>query len=148
MVAAGTPAEVELTELVTSRTAKSGDHFGVRLAEDLVLNGVVLVRAGALGQGEVIDAAPGSLAGRPGKLILAARWVEAPGLHLPLRSFHLAGTGHDSSKTVAAVAAAPYVGILALGVQGGNIDYRPGTRATAKVAANTLIAPLDNHTSP
>jgi len=125
---------------VSSRSIKGGARFGIRLAHDLQLNGVVLMNAGAPGLGEVIDAAPGGIAGRPGKLVLAARFVESGPIHLPLRSFKLAGSGHDESKTAMALTMTPYVGLLALGIQGGNIDFPAGTRAVAKVAADTFIA--------
>jgi hypothetical protein len=132
--------EIELTQLVSSRTAKSGDHFTLKLAGDLVYNGVVLMRADAEGQGEVIDAAPAGLSGRPGKLILAARSLSLGDVRLPLHSFKLAGSGRDDSKTAMALTLVPYAGILAIGIHGGNIDYPAGTHALAKVAADTFIA--------
>ena len=143
MIASGTPVEVEITGAVSSKTATSGDHFQIRLAHDLVVDGVTLAPAGAAGRGEVIDAAAGGIAGRPGKLVLAARYVDFGAVHLPLRGFHVAGTGHDSSKAVANAAVVPYVGILAIAVQGGNIDYPTGTRAMAKVAADTVVQPIN-----
>ena len=140
MATAGTPVEIELTERVSSRTIKAGQTFGIRLARDLKSNGVVLVGAGAMGGGEVIDAAPGGLAGRPGKLVLAARFVDSGSIHLPLRSFRLAGTGRDDSKAAMALTMTPYVGLLAVGIHGGNIEFPAGTHAIARVAADTFIA--------
>ena len=141
VVPVGMPVEIELTQLVTSRTAREGDRFAIKLAQDLVVDGTIVAHAGATGMGEVVDAAPGSIGGRPGKLVLAARWVDGGAVRLPLRSFHLAGSGNDSSRsTLLAMTFTPYVGILALGIQGGNIDYPAGTRAMAKVAADTPIA--------
>jgi hypothetical protein len=147
-IPAGTPVEIELTQLVSSKAAKPGDHFSLKLARNLVYNGVIVMANGAQGQGEVVDAAPAGLAGRPGKLILAARWVELASVHLPLHSFKLSGSGRDDSKTAIALLALPYAGILAVGIHGGNIDYPAGTRALAKVAVDTFIAASPTSVSP
>ncbi len=141
LIPSGTLVEIELTRLVSSRLDREGEHFPLRLAADLQVDGVVVVAAGATGQGEVIDAAAGGIAGRPGKLVLAARSLDIGAVRLPLRSFRLAGAGRDDSKAIMAVMmASTAVGILAMGVQGGNIDFPAGTRAIAKVAADTFIA--------
>ena len=144
LVPAGTPVEVELTELVTSRRATSGDKYKLKLAADLTIDGRLVMAAGVAGRGEVIDAAPAGLAGRPGKLVLAARSLDAGAVHLPLHSFRLSGSGRDDSKATMVMMNTPYVGILAIFVHGGNIDYPPGTRAIAKVAADTFIAAPDS----
>jgi len=140
LIAAGTPIEIELTESVSSKVVKSGDRFGIKLATDLQFDGATILAAGAQGYGEVVDVAPGGLAGRPGKLILAARALTSGAVTLPLRSFKLAASGRDNSKIATTLMATPYAGVLALGIQGGNVDYPQGTRAIAKVAADTLIA--------
>jgi hypothetical protein len=103
-----------------------------------------LLPAGATGYGEVVDAAPGGLAGRPGKLVLAARSLATGGKTLPLRSFKLAAEGRDNSKAasdvlLAGAMAGPAVGLVAVLIQGGNIDYPAGLHAIAKVAADTVI---------
>jgi hypothetical protein len=134
--------EIELTEVVSSSNAKPDDRFAIRLARDVTFGGQMLIPKGAEGTGQVVDCAPAGLAGRPGKLILAARSIDYGPVHLPLRSFKLSGSGRDDSKTAIALTATPYVGILAIGIQGGNIDYPAGVRAIAKVAADTMIAPI------
>lgn len=140
VVAAGTLVEIELTQLLSSKAVTPGDRFGMRLVGDLDVSGVILMPAGTRGVGEVVDSAPAGLAGRPGKLILAARALDLGPIHLPLRSFRLSGTGRDNSKAVGLLSATPYIGILAMGMHGGNIDYPAGTHAVAKVAADTFIA--------
>ena len=137
LVLAGTPVEIEISESVTSRTAHPGDSYELKLARDLVMDGIVLVAAGAPGRGEVIDAGHGGIGGRPGKLILAARSIKAGDTRLPLRSFHMSGSGRDDSKTAGLVIAA--VGVVGFAMQGGDITFPLGTRASAKVAADTFI---------
>jgi hypothetical protein len=147
-VPAGTPVELEIAELVTSRRATSGDKYRIQLASDLVVDGHRLVAAGAPGRGEVIDAAPAGFAGRPGKLILAARALTVGSIIVPLRGFRVSGTGRDDSKAAMVAMNTPYVGLLAVFVHGGNIDYPPGVRAIAKVAADTFIPASDIPPTP
>jgi hypothetical protein len=147
-LAAGTAVEVELTETVSSKTAAEGSRFGIRLARDLQVDGQTVLLAGAVGYGEVIDAAAGGIAGRPGKLVLVARSLDAGAVHVPLRGFHLGASGRDSSKLAIGLTATPYVGILALAIPGGNVEYAAGTRVNAKVAADVSISPLGAPTPP
>jgi hypothetical protein len=141
-LAAGTPVEVELTQMVSSRVAVEGDRFTFRLVQDIQVDGRTVVAAGAQGDGEVIDVAAGGIAGRPGKLVLVARGLDAGALRIPLRGFHLGSSGRDSSKVAIGLSATPYVGILALAVPGGNVEYPAGVHVLAKVAADTVIPPL------
>ena len=143
LIPSGTPLEIELVEPVSSRTAHSDDMFDIRLAADLVVDGRKVLSAGARGRGQVVDTAPAGIAGRPGKLVLAARYLDQGPAHIPLRGFKLSGTGRDDSKTSMAVYLA--IGVVGLAAQGGNIDFPAGTRAMAKVAADTPV-PLPDTT--
>jgi len=139
-LAAATPVVIELAEEVSTKLQKRGDIFAIRLAEPIVVDGHPLIPAGVTGGGEVVDAAPGGLAGRPGKLILAARYLNYKGVRLPLRAFRLAGTGRDNVLLVDVASEA--VGILAVAIPGGNVDFPAGTRAVAKVASDTDLSVL------
>ena len=48
-LAAGVVVELELAQEVSTKTVKSGDHFAVRLATPVVVDGQVLAPAGASG---------------------------------------------------------------------------------------------------
>src|SRR6478672_2581342 len=56
-VPALTVVEIEIVDDVNSKTAHPGDHFALRLAEPLALNGRVVLPAGTSGVGEVVHAA-------------------------------------------------------------------------------------------
>lgn len=146
MVATGTLVVVELVDPLSSKSAKPEDKFNLRLAEPLVVNGVTLAPAGASGGGEVIDAAPPGLGGRPGKLVLAARYFVTGGVRVPLRAFKLAGGGKNYST--ASLVTSELVGPFGLAVTGGNVDYPAGTRATAKIAADTILPPSNESPAP
>jgi hypothetical protein len=133
-LAPGTVVSVELAELVSTRKQKIGDHFAVRLALPIIVDGKVVMPAGAAGFGEVIDVASGGIGGRPAKLVVAVRSVEFDGLTVRLHALRIGGGGQDNSHIATLATSVPYVGILAYAFPGGDLAYPPGTRADAKVA--------------
>jgi hypothetical protein len=131
---AGTVIQLEITQLVSSKTNKRGDKFTLRLAEPITVAGQVLVPAGTTGVGEVIDSGPPGMAGTPGKLVLAARYLDYQGQHIPIRSLKVGGAGKDHTRLATGVVIA--VGLPGLFITGGNIDVPAGTLADAKLAAD------------
>ena len=133
----GTVVEVELVSKLSSRDEHIGDKFDLKLAAPIIVDGAVIAPAGTLGKGEVVDVAAAGIAGHPGKLILAARYVEANGLRIPLRGFKLAGEGKDNTGAVMATDIA--IGLVSVLIPGGNISFPVGTIALAKVAADVPL---------
>jgi hypothetical protein len=145
-LAAGALVDIELIDAVSSRHQKPGDKFALRLAAPIMVDGKVLLPAGAAGFGEVIDADPPGFGGRPGKLVLAARYVEQGGVRVPLRAFKLGMAGKDNTNVSMAVGVA--IGIVGILVEGGDAEYPAGTRANAKVAADMTVAPASGSVPP
>ena len=130
----GTSIVVEITDLVSTRTAQRDDMFNLKLAEPVKLNGATVIPAGTPGKGQVVDAAKPGMGGKPGKLVLAARYLELDGQQIPIRGLTMDMTAKDNSG--AAIAATMAVGIFGLAVTGGNMEVQPGTRAHAKLGAD------------
>src|SRR5262245_21652023 len=63
-IPAGTVIAVEITEALSSRTSQMGQTFALRLAEPITINDEIVVPAGAVGGGEVIDAHRSGMGGR------------------------------------------------------------------------------------
>lgn len=136
VIPAGSTVIVELVDPVSSRSVKQGDFFPIRLAGPLVRDGQVLVPAGAVGQGQVVDAGRAGALGKPAKLVLAARYIKVDGARIELRAFRLGAAGRDNSNAIMAASFVPYVGMLALFAKGGEIDVPAGTLGQAKLAAD------------
>ncbi|HEV2366184.1 MAG TPA: hypothetical protein VGS12_18550 [Caulobacteraceae bacterium] len=147
-VAAGTMVTVELAEPVGTKTDHRGDHFFLRLAEPVVVDGRTMIAAGAYGAGEVIDAAPGGAFGRPAKLVLAARYIDVDGVRVRLDALRLGGEGRDHATTAVVASAVPYAGVLAILIPGGNVEYPAGTRASARIADDVVLPPDTPPPSP
>lgn len=130
----GTVVQVGTVESLSSRNARRGDTFKLRLHVPIMAGDITIVPAGTEGSGEVIHAQRASGGGKAGELLLAARHIDHNGVHFPLRGMKLARNGKDNS-TLSAVLAST-ISVLALAVKGGDIEIPAGSLATAKIAAD------------
>lgn len=144
-IPADTVVTLETTEPLTSATLKRGDKFGLRLAQALTVDGATMVPAGAVAVGEVVHAERSRSGGKPGELLLAARYIEHAGLRLPLRGFRIGAAGVDKSGKVAGLAV--LIGGFAMFVRGGEIEIPAFTQAAAKTAQAVDIADPAMHSS-
>jgi hypothetical protein len=103
-VPAGSVVLLELGEDLSSKTAKRGDTFAIRLARPIMLGDVVVVPAGTPGRGEVIEADTGRgkllRSFQPTKLVLAARYLELNGARIPLRALHMSAARLNGTDTL------------------------------------------------
>ncbi len=128
-----TPVEIEILTDINTRTAQRGALFPIRLAKAIQIDGVDSIAAGATGVGEIVHSAKARAAGKAGELILAARYIDADGTHIPLRSLHFGARGKDNRDIAFAVGAS--VGIVAFLISGGEVDVPAGTHAIALTSA-------------
>jgi hypothetical protein len=151
LVKAGAVIQVELTKAVSTKVQKPGDRFALRLSAPLVVNGRIVLRAGTTGVGQVIESASPGIGGKPGELVLAARYLTRRHGRVELQGLQLASAGHDNSRTAQVVGLAGFIaaplGYAGLAVKGGDVEFAPGTTATAKVA-NDIILPSLGAVSP
>lgn len=145
-LANGTLVEIEIAEPLSSKVNKRGDKFQLKLAAPIVWNGQPVVPAGTPGMGEIVHADRSRSSGRPGELLLAARYLDASGQQIPLRGFKLGAAGKD--RTGLAAGAVFAVGLLGLFIQGGEIEIPAGTRANAKLAADVSLPALPVPSAP
>jgi hypothetical protein len=131
-----TPIDLIIEQAVSSNEHENGDRFPLRVAEDVVVDGVVVIPAGSRGEGEVVHAARSRGGGKAGELILAARYVEIDGRQIRLRSF-AGGSGKDRTK--ASVGLAATLGFPALLVRGEAYVIAAGTLAHAKTVEDHVL---------
>lgn len=146
-VAATSPllVHIEILEALSSLAQKRGDTFSLQLAEAVTLPDGNVLPAGTRGQGEVVHAEPARTGGKPGELILAARFLDTAQGRFRLHGLRLTGAGKDHSHAalgvaLAAEAALPGAALLALFIHGGQFRVPPGTQAIAKLDAVPLPA--------
>ncbi|WP_141233639.1 hypothetical protein [Lysobacter antibioticus] len=131
-IPANTPVTLEIAAALSSAKARRGDRFPLRLAQPLVLAGATVLPAGTPGIGEVVHAARRGASGKPGELLLAARYLEHQGRRVALRGFSLGGIG--KSREGVAVSVGIALGIPGLFVTGGEIEIPAGTQVGARTA--------------
>lgn len=135
----GTFLDLEIAEPLSSKTAMRGQRFKLRLAKPASVDGVVVLPAGLEGVGEVIHAARARGGGKPGELLVAARFLNGPDRQIPLRGLKLGGRGQDTTTTALGVAIA--LGPVGFFVRGGEIEIPVGAAANAKLAGTQSFAP-------
>jgi hypothetical protein len=146
-LASGAVVMVELAEPVSTKTHKRGDTFAIRLAEPVAASGQLVLKAGATGVGEVIEASKPGMGGKAAKLVLAARFLTAPnGAELPLQGLQLAaaGKGHATEATALGIGGIGFMplGFVGFAIHGGHVTFPAGTQATAKLAVSTTLRSL------
>lgn len=139
-VAAGTLVDLEILQDVSSATNRIGDRFPIRVINPVIVDGAVVIPAGATGVAEVTTASPAGMMAKGGELMVLARYLEVDGRQIPLRGLKLGVRGENN--LFVAFVAAQAVGPLALFIKGGNVVFPAGTQAQAKIAADTLLTRL------
>jgi hypothetical protein len=138
-IPAGTEIVVEILSPLSSRTSQLGQTFGLRLRNPVMVGDQIAIPAGTTGAGEVVDAAPAGLGGRPGKLVVSARYLELNGQRIRIRGMTLNMSGESMTNTSTAVSLMPVVGIVGPFIQGGNIEIPAGASADARIAVATAV---------
>lgn len=147
-IPAGTTIVVEFSETLSSATTLTGQLIGLRLRDPLVVDGRTIAEAGAIGGGEVIDAARSGMGGRSGKLIVSGRFMEIAGQRARIRGLQVVVAGEDNSReAVNTMMLVPYVGWMGGFIEGGEIEIPAGTRAEARLTTN-LVIPLSALPAP
>jgi len=103
------PILITVEGQVGSKISTAKEFFPIKLAQDVVIDGQVLLPAGIEGEGQVVHAKKGGLGGRGGELVLAARYLMLGERKVDLRSFkffeegeEFPQVGKDNTNVVAA----------------------------------------------
>lgn len=141
--APGTLLDIEINQDLSSNDNVQGDQFQITLLRPVVVNGVTVLPEGLTGVGEVVDAHHSGIGGKPGELIVAARYLDLNGVHVPTSGLKVSAAGQDQSRLSMAVGVAGMVdptGIATLAsilVRGGEIRIPAGAQATIKIAQSS-----------
>ena len=139
----GTTLQIVLTKELSSKKAKVGDEVPLRVVENIIINDVIVIPAGAKVKGVVTKARKAGGLGRGGKLEFSIVSVQTiNGVKVPLqytKGEHGAGDG----GAVAVFAVVSIVGGIFM--KGKNVVYNEGLKFDAEVTADVdLNVPLEN----
>lgn len=145
-VPALTPLYIRIDAELSSKKNKNGDRFPIHVDEDVRVGDVVVIPAGSEGEGEVIHAAKSGGGGKPGELLVAARFVRVGEHEIRLRSFSIGAKGRDRSN--ASLGTSMVLGPLGLFVVGGVMTIPGGTVGGAKTATEIQLPAAEPTSAP
>lgn len=135
----GTPVELMVVQEVTTKSHGAGHRFRLRVHRPVEVEGRVLVPAGAIAWGEVLEAEGSGVAGKGGTLAARLLYLEAGGARVPLAG-EAAHEGRDgTAETVLGVVGLGLLGLLA---RGNNAKLKAGEVLEAVVEEDVELAPL------
>jgi hypothetical protein len=136
----GTSVRLRFTEAISSKTAQRDQPVFFQVAEDVFVNGKLVIAEGAKAKGYVREVQKSGMLGKKGKLDIALRQVVlTSGEKVKLRASR--SEGGDVSGGVIAVAA--IINPLLLLIKGKNISYDEGIEFDAYVAEDYDLNPGD-----
>lgn len=124
---------------VSTKVARPGDRFILRLDEDLEVGGVKVVPVGAKAWGEVLNAERSGAVGRAGKLTAHLLYIDLPNGLLPIRGEQADRGPGGTGATVLAVAGLGVVGLFA---RGTNAKLKAGQIFNGNVAEDMIFDPV------
>ena len=136
-IPSGTQISLSLVDPVSSKKSKKGTSFRLKVMENLMVNGVVVIPKDQQVVGYVIDAHGNRLFGGGGKLVMNIPSIDTiNGVKVPVNGY-IDGHGGGDGGAVAVAAVASLLGGLFM--KGKNIYYEPGQVFTVTVATDTDI---------
>ena len=137
----GTTFDVELVKDANSKTNKTGQVVEVRMVDNLMINGVVIIAKDTIGEATVTEARKAGGFGRKGKLTITPTKIKTiNNVAVPINA-SLEGAGSADGGAVVVAVAVSLVGGLFM--KGSNINYPAGTNIKVAVEKDT-----DLHTTP
>lgn len=133
----GTEVRLRLVEKLVSGTATEGQRFNLELDEPLMVNGKVVVPAGAKAVGTVVTSKKKGFMGKGGELNVLIDYMLVNDQRIRLRA---AKSSEGNDKIGATVALTVLFGPLGLLKRGHNIELNPGQIIPAYVDQSTQVA--------
>lgn len=124
----GTEFYVVTTQSLTSKSASQGDRVGMKVDENVLVNGVLVIAKGTPVRAEVGESKGAGMFGKAGKLSLRVESTTAvDGQKIALRGTpHADGQGRAGTMAAVSLLVSP-VGVF---IKGKNATYPEGTRLT------------------
>ncbi len=141
-IPAGTHLTVRIGQELTSATAKTGEKFEGTLANDVVVNGKAVAKAGSRVHGTVTNAKSSGRLHAPGELSVRLTTIDVDGSAMAIHTTAVSRKGKSHTKSNATkigggAAAGALIGGLVGGGKGALIGAGAGGAAGTGVAAAT-----------
>ncbi len=135
---AGTPLQLELVNIVDTKTIQPGQIVDFRVKFDIKANNKVVIPAGAIAKGQVVRADKAKGIGKPGEIQIEIKSVSAvDGSQVYLSNGTIYREGED--KQTLSIVLGIFVCVLCLLIKGKNAKIFPGSEFNVQVATNAEI---------
>jgi hypothetical protein len=134
----GTPVKLKLLHSLNSKILVADDPLNFSLAEDVLVDGKTVVRAGAAAIGRVRAAKPARTLGRGAEMSLEAQYLRAGQTRVPLRGTQMREGADKKGETATLVV---LFGLSALIKHGAEIEVKEGSIFTVYVDKDTPLTP-------
>ena len=132
----GTQVDIVTTELITSKSAKEGDQVIFQMAEDVLVDGKVVIKAGSVVKGQITEAEHAKILGKAGKLDFSLDYGKTvDGQNIRLRS----SKSFEGTDKQGGVIAAAYFFAPLLFIKGKDVTIEKGKRFTVYVDRDYMI---------
>ena len=122
----GTVVQVVTTEAISSKTAEVGTTIFLEVAEDVEVNGKIVIAAGSVVKGEITEAGKAKMMGKGGKIDFTIDYAKAVnGTNVRLRS---ANSFQGKNRQGGVIAAAVLVSPVALLFKGKDVTVEKGRK--------------------
>jgi len=134
----GTQVDIITTQAISSKSAKEGEQIIFQMAEDVMVDGKIVIKANSIVKGEVTEVEKAKMLGKAGKLEFSLDYAKAvDGQNIRLRATKaLEGKGNEGGAIAGAIFFAP----LAL-IKGKEVTIEKGKRFTVYVDRDYAITP-------
>jgi hypothetical protein len=120
---ANTPISLQIDDTLVSGVSIPGSTFRMLVTDDVRIEGEVVIPAGSVAFGEVVDSKKAGMLGKAGVLVLSARYI-----HLDQRDIRLhSALGAAGDSMIAAALFVPFI-------RGKNATVSQGTRVVVRTA--------------
>ncbi|MCS6267206.1 MAG: hypothetical protein H2174_06535 [Vampirovibrio sp.] len=133
---AGTALPIKITDTIDSKEIRVGTTVNFTATSDVLVDGVVVIKSGAMGQAQVSQVEEPSIAGQEGSVVVTDFTIRAiDGSRVPLTAT-LSQKGKDKMVVaiVSAIICLPFILI-----KGGKAVIPAGTQKTVYTAADTYV---------
>lgn len=139
---ANTEIPLSLNETISSKTHRLGDKVALTVAQDVKVDGVVLIPQGTRAVGQVTRRSNRGSFGKSGKMDVTFRYIDLDGTQIPVEGRH---HQEGSGNTAAAIGAMVAVGVVGgLMVKGKSAKVEQGREFTIHTAeAIPAMLPAD-----
>jgi hypothetical protein len=137
-IPAGTPVSITINQIVSSKTAPIGSKILASVANDVVINGKVVIKAGAPCNVSVLTSKKAGIVGSPGSITISVNNVQAiDGTIIPI--INAVHSDEGKSQVITAIAITILCCILGLLIKGKEGEIPSGTQISGYTVSQVEI---------